>query len=190
MVGFDLPQDGIAPFGVKAGGRFVQHQDARVHGHDAGNGDAAFLPARKLKRAFLQQFLPQADKGRGFAHAALNLRFVQAHVARAVGDIFGAGFLKQLVLGVLHDEPDEEARGAQVCALGPQVLPVDEHAARRGAVEPVKMADERRFAAAGGADDAHKIAFFHRKGNVVQRGGGVRHAGVVDIAEMFSTDNL
>ena len=89
MVVPDLAQDRVAALGVQTGGRLVQHQHAGVHGHDARNRNAALLPARKLKRAFFQQLIGQADERGGLPDAALDLGLVQAHVARAVGDVAG-----------------------------------------------------------------------------------------------------
>ena len=161
-----------------------------MHGHNARNRHAALLPAGKFKRAFLQQFVRKTDKGGGLLHAAVDLGFVQPHVAGAVGDVLGAGLLKQLVLRVLHDQTHLEAERPQVGPLLPHILAVDEDAAGGGAVQAVEMADKRRFAAAGGADDADKVAFFHTEAHIVQRGRFIRHAGIVDVFQMFYTNDL
>ena len=190
MVGLDLAQDGIPAFGVETRGGLVQHQHPGLHGHDTGDGHPALLAAGKLKGALLQQLIAEAHKSRRLLDAALHLGFVQPHVAGAVSDILGTGFLKKLVLGVLHDQPHQKPEGAQVGALGPQVLAIHQHPARNGAVEAVEMADQGGFAAAGGADDANEIPLFHREGDVLQRGGGIRHAGVVYILQMFYTNDL
>ena len=139
----NLAQDRVAAFGVKSGGGLVQHQHTGVHRHDARNCDAALLPARKLERAFLQKLVAQADEGGGLLDAALHLGLIQPHIARAVGNVAGAGLLKQLVFGVLHDKPDQKAEAAQVGTLLPQVVAVDEDAAGRGAVQTIKMAYQR-----------------------------------------------
>ena len=161
-----------------------------MHGHNACNRNTALLPAGKLKGAFLQQLIRQADKSGRLLDAALHLSLVQAHIARAVGDILGAGLLEQLIFRILHDQPDQKAEAAQVRALLPQVLAIHQHAAGGGAVQAVEMADQRGFSAAGGADDAHKVALLHAERNVVQRGGGVRHTRIVNVAQIFDTNNL
>ena len=151
---------------------------------------AALLPARKLKRAFFQQLIGQADERGGLPDAALDLGLVQAHVARAVGDVAGAGLLKQLVLGVLHDKADEKAEAAQVCALLPQVPAVHKDAARRRAVQAVEMADKRGFSAARRADDTDKVALLDGEGHVIQRLRRVGHTLVIDVAQVFNTNDF
>ena len=97
-----------------------------IHIYNARNRHAALLPAGKFKRAFLQQLVGKADESSSLLHAAVDLSFVQPHVARAVGDVLGAGLLKQLVLRVLHDQAHLEAERPQVGPLLPHVLAVDE----------------------------------------------------------------
>ncbi len=52
------------------------------------------------------------------------------------------------------------------------------------------MGNEGALAGAGGPDDAHKVALFHRKAHIVQRSDRVGHAGVVDVAQMFYFDDI
>ena len=144
----------------------------------------------QLKRAFFQQLIGQADERGGLPDAALDLGLVQAHVARAVGDVAGAGLLKQLVLGVLHDKADEKAEAAQVCALLPQVPAVHKDAARRRAVQAVEMADKRGFSAARRADDTDKVALLDGEGDVIQRLRCVGHTLVIDVAQVFNTNDF
>ena len=131
-----------------------------------------------------------ADERGGLPDAALDLGLVQAHVARAVGDVAGAGLLKQLVLGVLHDKADEKAEAAQVCALLPQVPAVHKDAARRWAVQAVEMADKRGFSAARRADDTDKVALLDGEGHVIQRRRRVGHTLVIDVAQVFNTNDF
>ena len=44
-IGFDVGQNTGGPGGVQAGRRLVQHEDLRLHGDDARNGDPALLSA-------------------------------------------------------------------------------------------------------------------------------------------------
>ena len=97
---------------------------------------------------------------------------------------------KRLVLGVLHDQTHLEAERPQVGPLLPHVLAVDQDTAGGGAVQTVEMADKRRLAAARRADDADKVAFLHAETHIVQRGSLIRHAGVVDVIQMFYTNDL
>ena len=181
----DLAQDGIAAFGVKACCGFVQHQDLGLHGHTARNGNAALLPAGKFKRAFLQQRFIQANKLCRALDAAGDLFFIQAHVARAIGDILPAGFFKQLVFRVLHDQPHKEAEIPQVFALRPHIAAINNDLAAGGAVQAVEMGDQRGFAGPGRAHHTDKITFFNREAHIIQRCGFVRHTGVIHIAQMF-----
>ena len=138
----------------------------------------------------MQKLVRKADKGGSLADTALYLLLVQTHVARAVGNVPGAGLLKELVFGVLHDKTDKEAEAAQVGALLPQVAAVHQHAAGGRAVQAVEVADQGRFAAARGADNAHEVALLHGERNIVQRFGLVRHTLIVNVAQIFYTNDL
>ena len=161
-----------------------------MHRHDTCDGNTALLPAGQLKGAFLQKLVRKADKGGSLADTALHLLLIQTHVARAVGNVPGAGLLKELVLGVLHDKADKKAEAAQVGTLLPQVAAVHQHAAGGRAVQAVEVADQGRFAAARGADDAHEVALLHGERNIVQRFGLVRHTLIVNVAQIFYTNDL
>ena len=50
---------------------------------------------------------------------------------------------------------------------------------------PLEVRDERGFAAAGGTDDTHELAFFDFEADVIQSHSLVRHAPVIDIGEVF-----
>ena len=123
-------------------------------------------------------------------HAAVDLGFVQTHVLGAKGDVLIAGLLEQLVFRILEHQTGEEAEIPDLLRVGPQVAPIDIDFAAGGLVQAVHMGDEGALAGAGGPDDAHKVALFHRKAHIVQRSDRIGHAGVVDIAQMFYLDDI
>ena len=185
-----LAEDGVAALRVQPGGGFVQYQQLRLHGKHARNGNAALLPARKLKRALCQhRGVQPAEFGRA-QHTAVYFFLRKAHIHRAEGDILIHRLFKQLVFRVLEHKAHHKAEAADVLRLLPDVLATDIHLALRGPVDAVEMADQGAFAAPGRADDPHEAALLDGKADVVQRHGGVGHALAVDIAEMLHTDNV
>ena len=184
MVALDLAEDHVPAFRVKARGGLVQHQHPGLHGQHARNGHPALLTAGQLEGAALQIFLRQAGEGRRPAHPPGDLLLAQAHVFGAESDVFINRLLKQLVLRVLEHQTHRKANLADVLPLGPDILAVQQHLAAGGLQNAVEVGDQGGFAAAGGPDDAHKVALFHREAHVLQRGGGVRHAGVVYMSQM------
>ena len=123
-------------------------------------------------------------------HPLVDLGLVQAHVLGAKGDIFIAGLLKQLVLRVLEHQTGEETEISYFFGLGPQVAAININFAAGGLVQAVHVGNEGALAGAGGPDDAHKIALFHGKAHIVQRGDRIGHSGVIDIAQVFYLDNV
>ena len=190
MEALDLAEDHLAALGVKAGGRLVQHQHLRLHGEDAGDGGAALLPARQLKRGAVEHGVVKAAEMRRLDDARGDFAFRQAHVARAEADVLAHRLLKQLVFRVLEHHADLEAVLADFFGVGPDVGAVDEDFARRGPVEAVEMGDERRFAAAGGADDAEEFPALDAEADVVKRRCGVGHALAVNIGQMFDLNHI
>ena len=168
----------LAPGGVEAGHRLVQHQRARLHRQHAGDGHAPLLPAGELEGRFFQNVLAEAHLRKRLAHARFDRFFVKAEVARAKAHVLFHGFLKELVFGVLEHQPHLAADLDEALALLPHVHAADEHVARLGADEGVQVGDERGFAAAGVADDADKVAVADGEGHVVERArlkGRARH---------------
>ena len=190
MVFLNLAQNGVPALRVKTGGGFVQHQHTGVHRHHAGDGHPAFLAAGQLKGAFFQQFIAQPHELRGLLDAAGHLRIVQPHVFGAVGDVPCAGLLKQLVFGVLHHQSHQKAEVPQIFPLRPHIAAIHIDGAGGGLVQPVEMADEGGFSAAGGTHHPHEIPLLDGEGHIIKSGGGVRHPRVVHVAQMFDLYNF
>ena len=121
--------------------------------------------------------------------ALIDLRLVEAHILRAEGDVLIACFLKELVLWVLEHQTRQETEIPDLFRFGPEVAAINDDLAAGGFVQTVHVGDEGALAGAGGPDDAHEIALFHLKAHVIQRGDGIGHSGVVDIAQVFYFDN-
>ena len=126
MVVFDLVQDLVAALGIEAGGRLVENEDLWLHRDDPRDGGPPLLPARELEGAFFQKFGPQAGKFGGLCHPLADLLFPKAHVFGAEGDVLINGFLKELVLRVLEDQPDVETDLPHLAFIRPDILAVDE----------------------------------------------------------------
>jgi hypothetical protein len=137
---------------VERGGGLVEDQDRRVLEQRPGDRQALALAAGKAQPALadqgVQAFRQLADEAqrvcgfRGRDDVALG-----GAVHRAVGDVRVDGIVEQHDL--LADERDVAAQAFQ--RQGLQVVPVEEHAAARGRVEPRQQVDERGLAAARAA---------------------------------------
>jgi len=126
MVVLHFREDLISALGVEARRRLVQHEDAGLHGHDAGHGHTALLTAGQLERAALQKRFIEADEPGRLVDARVDLRLVQPHVLGAKGDVLVAGLLEQLVLRVLEHQTRQEAEISYLFRLGPEVAAVND----------------------------------------------------------------
>ena len=89
---------------VQTGGGLVQNQHAGAHGDDAGDGDAALLPAGQLQGGLFKQFLLHAHKAGRLPHPLVDLLLGELHVLRSEGDVLVYRLLKELILRVLEHE--------------------------------------------------------------------------------------
>ena len=145
--------DELLGAGVDGAGGLVQHEDARIAQHGAGEGDQLLFAGGEAVAAL-------ADVGEVAA--------VELVYDGVGGDGLGGGAdllvggVQAAVADVVHDRAGEEVRVLQHIADGgvqPQlgalavVAPVDEDAAGRGLKEAAGEIDERGLARAGLADD-------------------------------------
>ena len=188
-VGGDVFEHAAAARGVKAGRRLVKDEHPGAHGDHAGDGDAALLPAGELERRALEERGVHAGKARGLAHARIDLLRGEFGVFRAEGDVLIHRLLKELVLGILKDEPDLKAHVARGGLAAVNVLPVEEHGARRRREQTVEVLDERALAGARVADDAHELSGGDGKVNIVDGDFFKRCPGTVDVPEVIHPDD-
>ena len=132
-VGRDVFKHAAAACRVEPGGGLVENEHLGTHGDHARNGDAALLPAGELERRALKERLVDAHKARRLTHARIDLLGGEAGVFRAEGDVPVHRLLKELVLGILKDQPDLKAHVARGLLAAVNVLPVEEHGAGRRA---------------------------------------------------------
>ena len=146
MIGADLREHGLAAARVKPRRRLVEDEYLRLHRNHARDGHAALLSAGELKGRLGEHVLAQADQLRRLAHAAVDLVFRKAHVARAEGDVLIDRLLEELILRILEHQPHLEAHAADLLRLGPDVAPLEQDAPLRRAQQAVEVLDKRGFA--------------------------------------------
>ena len=188
-VGRDVFEHAAAAGRIEPGGGLVENEHLGTHGDHARDGDAALLPAGELERRALKQRLVHAGKACRFTHALIDLLGREAGVFRAEGNVFIHRLLKELVLGILKDEPDLKAHVARGLLAAVDILPVEEHGAGRRRDQTVEVLDERAFAGARVADDAHELSGGNVKMNIVDGDFFKRCPGAVDVPEVIHPDD-
>ena len=181
----DEGEDGIPPFGVKAGGRLVQNHDLGAHGHDAGHRRTPLFAARQIKGGLFQQRVGQLDQPGRLAHPTVDLLLVQPHVFGAEGDIFVDRIVKELVFRILKNQPHPEPHGADLLGIGPDVLPIEQDSARSGAKQAIEVLHQGRLARAGMTDDPDALPLFDAQADI--RDGVLAKGGIfpINIIELF-----
>ena len=166
---FQHAQDPVTAAGIQACGRFIQNQDRRLHGQDAGNGNTAHLAAGQLKGAAFGIFLIiQMNAFHGITNPLINFGSGQSLVFRAESDILRNGLLKKLIFRILENQADPLTQGTTIDMLTVQVLTVNQNLAGGGLEQAVEMLYEGRFTAAGMADDPDKFSVFDPERNIIQ----------------------
>ena len=176
---FDGLEHRYAGAHVQGTGGFVAQQHVGVLGYGAGDGHALLLAARELRREMVQPGL-KAHQGQGFGRVHGIVRDVgdECHVlaGREAGD--------EVV--ELEDEPHGLAAvGGQGFLVGVgQVLATVGQGAAGGGVEAAQDVQQRRLAAARGAEQHDQFA-----GKEVQVDPGQRphfhdRAGMIDLGQV------
>lgn len=188
-VGRDVFKHAAAACRIEPGGGLVENEHLGTHGDHARDGDAALLAAGKLERRALKERLVDAHKARRLTHARIDLLGGEAGVFRAEGDVPVHRLLKELVLGVLKDKPDLKAHVARGLLAAVNVLPVEKHGAGCRREQPVEVLDERAFAGARVADDAHELSGGDGEINIVDSDFFKRCPGTVGVPEVIHPDD-
>jgi len=155
---FKHPNDKERLVPVKAGGRFVQHNDAWLHGNHAGNGKALALPAGEPPGVQVR-----GPKKTGIAERCIDdgIAVPDTEVVHPVRDLFPYGVGKEHVVRVLEDKADIPGEFCNAALFS--ILPVDDHIAGCRGEEPVEMFDQRGLSRTILTNDRHKFAFVDRE---------------------------
>ena len=168
---------------VEHGRRLVEHEDFRLHGERACDGDALFLAARK--RIGFVRFEPdEADLAKRLAHASCDFGGFDAEVFRAECNVVFDEGGHQLVVGVLEHHAGGGADGVKRAFVG-GVHGVDAHASLIGDEQGVDMFGEGGLSRPVAAEDADEFPRGDADGYVAEHEMLV----VVGKAEMFAIDH-
>ena len=185
LVSADIFENGVPSRRVKTGGGLVQDQNVRFHGDNAGDGDAAFLPAGEVKGGFFQQILADANEARRPADPGIQLIACDPLIFGTECNVLPTGFLKKLVFRVLKDQSHTAANGVREFLVLPDILPLEKHLTGRWLQKPVQMLDQGGFSGACVTD--HAGQFPRAKGQIDMRNSGMlkRRTGAVCMGQIF-----
>ena len=174
----DLGLDGR----VDRGGGVVEHQQPRAAGQRTGQGDALALSAGERHAALPQHGVPAVGE---CVHEPGGAGPVEHPVQRPVGHVAAHEHVVGDRLGEQVRLLEHERHG--LAQLG-RVERRDAHPAQHeraggGLVEPADQVDERRLAAAGGADERHGLARCDVERHAVEHRGLAGPERVVDVVE-------
>ena len=171
--------DRFLGFAVERGGRLVEQQDRRILQERARDGDALALAAGQFHAAVADHGRQPFRQGLDEIAARRDRRAQHLVVGRlrpAVADVLQDRAMKQR--NVLRHHGD---RCAQAFLRDPRdILAVDHDAALLHIVEPLQQREQRRFAAAGLADQADALAGLEPQAELARkpatrRDSGTRH---------------
>ena len=158
---------------VQGGGGLVKQDDVRVHGQGTSNGNALLLAAGKALGEDIG-LIGQAHAGQQLVGTGGGLLLVlELEQFRGQAEVLLDGQVGEEI-EVLEHHAHLLAHGVNVGFVHFHALKFD--AAAGGDLQPVQAAQERGFAAAGGADQADHIAAVNVNVDAledIQRGGGL-----------------
>ena len=131
-IGPDVAQDLLPAHRVQPGRWLVQNEHFRLHGDNAGDGNSALLPAGQVEGRNLQLLFRQAHKARSLPDPTIDFFLGKAHIGWSEGDVLIDRLFKELILGILEDQPHPEPGGSCKLLIGPDVLAVQQHPAGGG----------------------------------------------------------
>ena len=154
---------------IERAGRLVADHDARFEHQRARDRGALALPAGKLRRHALAHPGRKPDAFENLGDPALDLGARECALGHQwkCDDVLDA--LARIERGERILEYRLDQPGARLAVEREQPLALDQRAPRGWREQPEDEARERRFSAAGLADDAEYAACRHAEGNVVDR---------------------
>ena len=146
--------------GVERGGRLVEEHDLGRHGERAHDGDTLLLAAGE-HRGILVCLVGKADALKQRHGLLVGLRLgLEAQLDGREGDVLLDCHMREEV-EVLEHHAHLAAVEVQVDLLAVEGDILEVNGAGGRLLQEVQAAQQRRFAAAGGADDGHDLALFH-----------------------------
>ncbi len=156
----DGPQFGahmLAQFKVERGERLVEQHHLGFHGEGAGDGDALLLPARELVDALVGG-VRQRDEVEELLGALSPLVLRDAADLEPEGDVFPDAHQRKQ-----REVLEDKRGGAAIGADAGQVLAADPDFALAWVDKAGDHAQDRRLAAARGAEEAEELACLDRQ---------------------------
>jgi hypothetical protein len=139
-------------FRIEGGGRLVEEQPLRLGGEGAENGDPLLLSARELGGA-LVGMLGELESLEWLSDALARCRWGEAmDMNKRQGEVVEGGEMGDEVLGLEHG-PHFAPVGEEPGFIARQQGAGEAHAPLHREIEPGEDPQERRLAAAGGADE-------------------------------------
>ena len=158
----DKSEDGIRGAGVESRSRFIAEQDLGIRSKGAGNGNALFLTAGKLRRVRLGA-IGQPDQLQKFGGTLAGFYLGSADKLQRKADIFhGSSLHEQVELLKNH------AHGATgftkfLVAKATEIAAFEQNLTAGGALKHIDTAHERRLARAAPADNTVNITLIYIK---------------------------
>ena len=173
----DRGEECLGAIGVELGRRLVEQQELRSQRERRGEADALQLPARELDRAAARE-MRRADLTERDGDLRPDLLGRDGHVLETERDLVLDARHHDLVLRVLEDRRDDAGELGRAVRPGVQAADLDpagEAATVEVRHEPRQRAQERRLAAAGGAEQRDDLARVELEREITHR----RHAARV-----------
>ena len=172
--------------GVERRGGFVEHEHARTHGEDGGDGNLLLLAARKRGDLAVAQ-VADADGLERLAHTLLDLVVRNAKVLQAKKHLVLDDRGDHLCVDVLQHAADDLRHIGERNFTGVVAVNHDGPKERAGVVvgHGTRQAGGKRgLAGARGPDDADEISLVHAERDVAERLLGLRAIGERDIVDV------
>ena len=170
---------------IQIGGRLIEDEHFRIHGHDRGKG-GPFLLAVTQQMGRLVKQTGKIDRRDAFFHPLPHDLFRQSLVHGTEGDVVEQGVAEEVIVRVLKEHADAAAQFGQR-SFGKFFPPVGE-GALLGQKEAVQVSGQGRLAGAVAADQGYPVAFVYLERDITQTGGavGVAEGQFLEIEKGFS----
>ena len=123
---------------VKPCGRLVKNKHGGICRKHAGNCNAALLTAGKLERRFFKKLLTHSGKSCAAPNTFIGFLRAESAVFRRESNIAVNGFFKELMLGILKNNPDALSQLARGFRSAFKLLSVNQNFARRRINQPCR----------------------------------------------------
>ena len=171
---------------VKRARRLVEEHDLGCHGERAHNGDALLLPAGEHRGIFVR-LVGKADalEQRHGLRVGVRLRF-EPQLHGGEGDVLLHRHVREEV-EMLKDHAHLAAVEIQIDLFAVEGNVLEGNGAGGRLLQEIEAAQQRRFAAAGGADDRHDLALLYAQIAVGER---VDAAAAIFLADVLHANEI